>query len=68
MNTDAGQPAAQEDRGKGDAPPPPPVDEWNGIPDRAPSARPWRWAVLAGGFLLWVAFLAYCAAGGQAGR
>jgi hypothetical protein len=67
MSKDAPQPAAEAGRKRSDLPPPP-VDEWNGIPDRAPSARRWRWALLAGGFLLWVAFLAYCAAAGSPGR
>lgn len=37
-----------------------PVNMVDGIPDRSPSPRRWKYALLAGIFLAWLAFLIYC--------
>jgi hypothetical protein len=43
------------------------VDVVDGIPDRAARARGWYYALLAGAFLIWVAFLVYCQVAGKPG-
>ena len=42
-----------------------PVDIVDGIPDRCEQRPKWRYVVIAVVFVVWVAFLVYCAAAGQ---
>ena len=44
--------------------PTPPADVADGIPDRSGNRRAWKIALIAAIFLVWVAFLIYCAAAG----
>jgi len=39
---------------------PGPTDAVDGIPDRSKNRSPWKYAVLGGLFLAWVAFLIAC--------
>ena len=58
---------AKPDKPAGKQAPPPlePIDVVDGVPDRAPSSRPWQYAVLALIFAAWVAFLLYCQMAGR---
>ena len=44
--------------------PPEPIDIIDGVPDRAPHPAVWKYLLLAGVFLAWMAFLLYCQFGG----
>ncbi len=44
--------------------PPEPIDEIDGVPDRSPHPAVWKYLLLAGAFLAWMAFLLYCQFGG----
>lgn len=56
--------APRESRTDGQTPPQP-VNVVDGIPDRSPSPAAWKYVLLAGVFVAWVAFLIYCAAAGN---
>jgi len=45
--------------------PPGPIDMVDGIPDRRERPAGWRYGLLAGVFVGWVAFLIYCALSGR---
>ena len=42
-----------------------PINEVDGIPDRAPRRSPWKILLIAGVFLAWLAFLIYCQVAGS---
>ena len=41
-------------------PAPEPVDTYEGIPDCSPRRPLWRWVLMAGLFVGWLALLVYC--------
>ncbi|MBI5723162.1 MAG: hypothetical protein HZA50_04330 [Planctomycetes bacterium] len=57
--------AAKDAVAKAPVPVPPAVDVIDGIPDRAAGRPKWVYMLLAGIYVAWLAFLAYCAAGGS---
>ena len=44
---------------------PEPVSVVDGSPDRSPKPAAWKYVLLAGGVLVWLAFLVYCAVAGN---
>lgn len=45
--------------------PPEPINKINEVPDRSPHPAVWKYLLLVGAFLAWMAFLLYCQFGGN---